>query len=776
MGVVTRALLGFCLIATGCSLDWDGLRAGDAAVPDGGLDATPDAPTDAAPDASPPACAVGEPGCPAFEQIDLGSDHGCGIGGGRVLCWGWNDSSQLGAGHGRVVDGAVIVSGLNDVTGVATGHRFTCVVREGGQLWCWGQNFAGQLGRPDGTGRDPQEAIDFPQLRAIDAGRYHVCAVVDDRSVVCWGRNREGQLGAPITVADNSRPTTVMAEGGASLPEVTELALGTSFSCALDSLGTVYCWGSNEFGELGNGRPESGPFHQATVVDLDEPATRIFAGREHACALTESDLYCWGNNRWGQLQLPSDAVRTPEAQGFGGDVRDVALGPRHTCVATSSGSVECYGQDRVGQLGRGTVSGAESDPLRVAGVDDASIVVAGGNGVLATTCAQSTSGALRCWGFTGLGQTATEPPRVSATPLISPVLSGRVFAGYDRSCAWDGDSAASCVGFNDSDELGDGEPFGVRAEGVTPEGVTTLRDIGLGENHTCAIDDAGTLHCWGENGRGQLGVDGGDREIPIAVGAATWEEVDAGNDHTCAIRSDGEVLCWGEGAGGRNGNGTTTRVSTPTPVIDLPSTNAERIALGEAHSCVIVDGDAFCWGRNTLGQLGVSGTDQETAPRQVSGLTPGAVTDLAAGNEHTCAIVSNEVWCWGWNRWGQTGASGSGGPTPARVSGIVGAWRVSAGNHHTCAIDGSEQVVCWGSGTQGRLGRDTDTDREPPVVVPGIPRASELAVGRSHTCVTSNEPAADTVYCFGLGHAGQLGDGVPVHTASPVLTTLSGFE
>jgi alpha-tubulin suppressor-like RCC1 family protein len=762
-----------CLCVAGCSLDWDGLSAGE---PDGGpgdasLDGRADGMLDGggdAPDARPTTCTAGEPGCPAFVDIALGSDHGCGVrGDGRVTCWGWNDSGQLGQGDRDWRAEPQLVPGLFDVVQIAAGDRFSCALDERNEVWCWGQNYAGQLGRGSATGYDVDRVAGLSEPTSIAAANDHACAIAGAADEVwCWGRNDHRQIGAAESVNDSAVPIPVLDSGGASLDGVRQLALGERFSCALRTSGQVLCWGANDASEQGDG---SGPGdgERASPVLLAETATRIFAGARHACALTASDLYCWGSTAEGQLQGTTE-YDTPRPQSIEG-VRDAALGAYHTCVLRDDGEVLCYGQNRAGELGRGTVTRREVAPVAVAGVDDTEILVAGGELDFGYTCAQSTTGALRCWGYSGHGQLGDEAPRVSESAAVAPALFGQVFAGFDKTCAWSSSGPdATCVGSNVDGEMGDGSEPVAHASGRTPAGsLTTFRDVGIGANHVCAIDDEGSLFCWGRNYLGQLGTGGGARTTPIAISTADWREIDAGSAHTCAIRADDVVLCWGDGRQGQVGHGVAETVSTPTTVMGLPTGSADQITLGGSHSCVIVDGNAYCWGMNGSGQLGLSDLTNRVTPERLSAFTDGAVTDIAAGFAHTCAIVSDEVWCWGQNTRGQTG-TGMGGPTPNRVTGLDGPWFVAAGEESTCVIDGSDQVVCWGSGADGRLGHGMLGPNQEPMPVTGIESASWLDMGAAHVCASSD----DTVYCFGLGTSGQLGDERPVHVATPTLALL----
>ena len=237
--------------------------------------------------------------------IDAGWLHTCGIDKrGAVLCWGADALDQL----GRVSAGPGIsaVTGLGEpVTGIAAGGVHTCVVRRDGGVSCWGDGSMGQLGQGEKVdASSPAAGVALPG-RAVEiaAGAYHSCARIETGAVVCWGDNRFGQLG------DGSRTAsaTPVPVRGLAAP-ARAVAAGFSFTCALLEDGRAQCWGSNELGELGSGRPEERPAKgtppapPAFVVGLPGPAGLLVAAGNHACARDgQGRISCWGSNESGQL-------------------------------------------------------------------------------------------------------------------------------------------------------------------------------------------------------------------------------------------------------------------------------------------------------------------------------------------------------------------------------------------------------------------------------------------------------------------------------------------
>ncbi len=239
-------------------------------------------------------------GLSGARQIAAGGSHACALtAGGGVECWGLNSSGQLGDGTGTERLTPVAVSGLSSgVTAIAAGALHTCAVLAGGGVKCWGFNLFGQIG--DGTEFNtrltPVSVSGLAGARAVGAGDLHTCALLSGGGMKCWGANGFGELGDGTTT---NRKTPVPVSGLGS--GVTGLAVGTSDTCAILS-GGAKCWGDNSSGELGDGTTASLRRTPVTVTAVSGPVEAIATGSSHTCAVLGGDAYkCWGSNHYGQL-------------------------------------------------------------------------------------------------------------------------------------------------------------------------------------------------------------------------------------------------------------------------------------------------------------------------------------------------------------------------------------------------------------------------------------------------------------------------------------------
>ncbi len=326
-----------------------------------------------------------------------------------------------------------------------------------------------------------------------------------------------------------------------------------------------------------------------------------------------------------------------------------------------------------------------------------------------------------------------------------------------------------------------------------PVGVGAVR-IAAGGNHTCVVLDDGNVKCWGRGTNGALGYgdskDVGDNEAPSTVGTAmvgiTVAEISAGNDHTCVVGTTGTVRCWGNNndfvlgypafAGATIGDNETPSTAGD---VQLGGT-AVQIGAGSSHTCALTNtGGVRCWGRGASGRLGYGNTndigDNENPSIAGDLVLPGLAMQIAVGDAHACALLSNgSVVCWGLGVNGRLGYGNSDSigdneePISAGTVAIGGpAVQLAAGGLHTCALLATRQVVCWGRGASGALGYGNTQDigdNETPAAAGAVAVGADveaISAGDNFTCALL---VGGGVKCWGAALLGQLGTGntVPI--------------
>lgn len=297
--------------------------------------------------------------------------------------------------------------------------------------------------------------------------------------------------------------------------------------------------------------------------------------------------------------------------------------------------------------------------------------------------------------------------------------------------------------------------------------ITGVKQVGAGENSSCAVMSDDTVSCWGKYSTSAA------KTVATPVNGVTGVvEVDCGDSYCCARLSNQTVKCWGSNVMGQLGNGTTTSSTTPVVVSGLSTVTG--ISVAEGHACAVLSsGEAKCWGGNGSGELGDNSSTNRSTPVTMQGLT--GVTLVAAGWNHTCAKANEDFYCSGENFWNQLGnavASQFDGSLIPLEIGISGGSRLEAGGFHTCLTAGTT-VACFGGNFEGQLGNgDTSSTGDLQLVGGGGTFATSLGAGLWHSCAAA---PSGSVSCWGNNDVGQLGDGTNTSALTPVsVSGLSG--
>ena len=368
---------------------------------------------------------------------------------------------------------------------------------------------------------------------------------------------------------------TVMGDMEWSFSQFTS---NSGYTCALTNEGKAYCWGWNQYGRLGN----NSTTNSSTPVAVQMPAgvsfQSIAAGNIHACALTtEGKAYCWGWNQYGQLGNNSTAnSSTPVAVQMpaGVSFQSIAAGNIHTCALTNEGKAYCWGQGSSGRLGNNSTTNS-STPVAVqmpAGVSFQSITAG-----YAHTCALTTTGQAYCWGYGDrLGNNSTTDSRIPvAVQMPAGVSFQSIAAGSLHTCALTTTGQAYCWGYGGSGQLGNNSTAVSRIPVAVqmPAGVS-FQFIAAGYYHTCALTNEGKAYCWGQGGSGRLGNNSTtDSRIPVAVqmpAGVSFQSIAAGSLHTCALTTQNKAYCWGLELGGDSITGSLTPLAVSSAGVNVP--------------------------------------------------------------------------------------------------------------------------------------------------------------------------------------------------------------
>jgi alpha-tubulin suppressor-like RCC1 family protein len=343
-----------------------------------------------------------------------------------------------------------------------------------------------------------------------------------------------------------------------------EVAVGTGQACARKSDGTAWCWGYNGLGELGDGTNTSRPT-PVQVTALGNGVVQIAASWQAACARkSDGTLWCWGSNVAGQLGDGSGSNHSSPVQitALGTGVAQIAMASGRACARKSDGTLWCWG---AGPVGDGSTAN-KATPVQVTSLGTSVAQVAVGDSHI---CARKNDGTLWCWGQNGYGQLGDTNTAPHLTPVQVMGLGGAIIdvaAGNIHTCAVRNDGTGWCWGNNDWGQLGDGTLTGH----VAPTQVTTtaLASVTAAATFTCARKTTGTLVCWGDGGYGQLG-DGTGTSRPagatVSLLGNTVSGVAVRGGETCAVRADGTLWCWGDNRYGQLGDGSSL-VGRPLPM------------------------------------------------------------------------------------------------------------------------------------------------------------------------------------------------------------------
>jgi len=708
---------------------------------------------------------------------------------GNLFSFGSNTHGQLGVGDRLDRTSLVPVSFLltGKVSQVTAGRGFSVVVTDSGQVFTWGSNAHGQLGLGDLKDRLAPELVKGVlvgvEVSVVAAGMEHVVVMSSLGELYTWGSNARSQLGVGKQTVRQSSPLRL--QGAITGIKFVWVATGGQHTLAVSKSGEVYCWGNNDFGQLGLGDLEERATPHAILHKFTRSKiTRAAAGNHHSMALTEGgDLFTWGGNQCGQLGYENKGGR--KFVGYPKRVETIRAArikasAMNSLAVLPTGKVFVWGCSHNGELGFGDVA-ARTTPhiLPTPGGQSFADMAPGAHHVLAV----SRKGELYGWGRNTVGQlglaytTRAELKPVliasgTSTDVTLVATGGYAYEYQGHTAAVTASGKVYTWGWNAFGQLGLGS---LDAGTPTPtrlfalEQPYTITSLALGQyNSVFSTDRKKVAHTftWGPNYNGQLGhkfLELGPITEPSKIESLKGRrliQVEMGYSHVVALGEDGTVFTWGNNAHGQLGTGDSKERTKPTPLTVFRSAQTDSpvhtVAAGQQSSYAVTSqGRVFAWGYNANFELGLGEGTNRNSPQGVRSLDKQNITSIAAGGYHVLAVGgSGEVFAWGGNEFGQLGLGHRSVvkqperikslPPALNVGGGVGAGiaGLAAGTWHSAVVTQGGRLWTWGRGDFGQLGHplqegvnDIDTPRE-------VERLSDCAVGgvvagAAHTMVTA---------------------------------------
>jgi len=501
----------------------------------------------------------------------------------------------------------------------------------------------------------------------------------------------------------------------------------------------------------------------ATLSVEATTASSMSAGSYFTCMRTTTGAaQCFGQNNYGQLGDGTNSDRTTAVgvSGLSSGVASVSSGAWHSCAVMDSGSVKCWGRNDWGNLGNGATNTSYT-PVNVSGLNATAVKVVT---TQYSSCALTSVGGVKCWGYGGYGLIGDGTGASRYTPVdVNGMTSGVIAlaAGGQHICAVKNTGALLCWGWNGYGQLGDG----TGSDRYVPTDANGL-DSGVvavapGMYHTCASLATGAVKCWGYGGDGQVGNNGWSTSYsPASVFGMTdaTASISSGERHTCVVKTTGALWCWGSNGNGQLGNGTTSNSNTPVNISSL-GTTVRTVSAGLVgfHTCALTaDGTAKCWGNNGYGQLGDASTTQRSSPTNVGGIVAPQINITTLSG---FALPGS----------GYT-ASSPGFTLAPPTSSRAGAFTFASTNLNSATIDAvTGEVTILGGGstllTATQAATSTHDAATAYVSLAFAPVVSRLSLSYYSVCgVTS----AGGMKCWGNNSWGQIGSSASNPQTTPV--------
>jgi alpha-tubulin suppressor-like RCC1 family protein len=689
----------------------------------------------------------------AWKQISMGSSYTAAAIGDNNTLWMWGNNA-----YGQLGDGTITnlsspgqtVDMLDNWKQVSVNYT-TGAIKTNGTLWVWGFNAYGQLGDGTRTHRSSpvQTIAGGTNWKEVSTSWYMTGAIKTDGTLWTWGSNTTGGLGDGTTI-NRSSPVQTVA-GGTNWKQIS-VSHQHEGAAAIKTDGTLWLWGRNNYGQLGDG----------TYEDKSSPIQTIAGGTNWKevnfdyttrAIKTDGTLWLWGLNSLGTVgngtTIP--CLSPTQTLAGGNNWKNLGLGGRFFASAIKTdGTLWMWGRNSIGVLTNTPIETDLSSPVQIlAGSNTWNLIASSGYGVLAMKTDKS-----------DLGETGyvTKEYMIDVYPSLA--------AQFKTAGLW-------TWGTNGGGELADGTNIAHRSSPVqTVAGGTNWKEI----SSITAIKTDGTLWCWGLNNFGAVG-DGTSihRSSPVQTiaGGTNWKTC----SESCGIKTDGTLWVWGWNFYGILGTNNTTNRSSPVQTV-AGGTNWKEIVVKNANHATALktDGTLWTWGFNANGNLGTNNITHRSSPVQ----TIAGGTDWKTCSASAAIKTDGTLWLWGHNSGGRIGDNTTihrsspvqtiaGGTNWKQVSSTV---NVGVLVGLTAAIKTDGTLWTWGVNVAGELGDDTLIHRSSPVqTISGGTNWKKVSAGNRNIGAIKTD---GTLWVWGQNNWGQLGDDTKINRSSPVQTVAGG--
>jgi alpha-tubulin suppressor-like RCC1 family protein len=742
----------------------------------------------------------------SWTSLSAGTSHTVAINSlGRMYSWGDNTYQQLGQGSTVTTFSSPVQVGTSSWSQVSSYGIHNLALNINSLLYGWGDNTLGQVG------------VSSSPLQWSTVSSYYTTQMIrNDGIVYAMGLNNSGQIGDSSIV---SRSSSVQLSGGGSWSQIVSGYDGTNFgySIGIKTDGTLYAWGLNSSGILGDSTLATTVTRSSPVQVGTSSWISVSTMNNSAIAIrSDYTMWAWGKNDIGQLGQGDTASRSSPVQIGTSSWTQVSVGVSSAMAIRLDGALFTWGLNANGQLGQIDTFNRNS-PVQV-GIGNSYIQLSGSS---SSKYAIRSDGALFGWGYNVNGQLGLNDTvnRSSPVQVNTEFSFDLISSGADHAVGKRRDGTVWAWGLNTSGQVGDITI--VSRSSPVQVGTSSWISVSAGYKNTFGITSSAlnglqNLYAWGYNLNGEFGLgDTAYRSSPVQIGSglqlqfissptqigtSSWTTISAGLSNSMAIRSDYKLYTWGDNSQLQSGYITPTTIlstsnktnndaqsyirstdnaliiwgandvgqlglndtanrSTPVQLgVGFGNSRFAKIARAKVASAgytlgIKTDSTLWSWGSGVGGVLGSTATTNRSSPVQVGTLTNWS--DVAAGLSHALAIKTDgSLWGWGLNTSGQAG---------------VLSWsKVSSGSSHTLAIRSDGALYGWGSNTVGQVGDNSVVTRSSPVQL-GAGSYIQISAGVNTSAAIRGD---NTLYTWGNNANGAIGDGTTTNRSSPVQVSI----